>query len=89
MTGRVLIPNHFNKKAPDVFDCVNFLSTFGDSLQVLKPDVIRAEFNRRAKAMLMLYENEDIKSSIPVLLRSTHEQTSNELMLERYHNRSY
>lgn len=87
IAGRVLIPNHFNKKAPDAFDCVNFLSGFGDALQVLKPDFIRAEFKRRAKAMLSLYENDDIQNSIPILLKSPHEQTSNELMLGKYDKR--
>ena len=87
ITGHMLIPNHFNKQAPDAFDCVNFLSGFGDSLQVLKPDFIRAEFKRRAKAMLSLYEHDDIQSSIPVLLKSAHEQTSNEWMLGIYDKR--
>ncbi|WP_258808289.1 WYL domain-containing protein [Pseudidiomarina sp. CB1] len=87
VTGKVLIPNHFNKQAPDVFDCVNFLSSFGDSLQVLKPDIVRAEFKRRAEAMISLYENDDIERSIQTLLESAHQQTSNNLMLGVYKKR--
>lgn len=87
ISGQVLIPDHFSHGRPDAFDCVNFLSSFGDSLQVLKPDFIREEFKRRALAMLSLYESDDIQTSIPVLLKSAHQQTSNEVMLDAYDKR--
>lgn len=46
ISGQLPIPDHFSHGRPDAFDCVNFLSSFGDSVQVLKPDFIREEFKR-------------------------------------------
>lgn len=87
ISGQLPIPDHFSHGRPDAFDCVNFLSSFGDSVQVLKPDFIREEFKRRALAMLSLYESEDIQTSIPLLLKSAHQQTSNDVMLDAYDKR--
>lgn len=87
ISGRLLLTTHFTHGGPDAFDCVNFLASFGDALQVLKPSFIRSEFRRRAQNLLSLYEKDSSQSSIPILLKSAHEQTSNEFMLKVYRRR--
>lgn len=85
--GVMTLPNHFNHGGPDIFDCVNFLAGFGDALQVLKPLEIRQELHRRAKSMLSIYEDDSIENSTPILLKSAHQQTANEWMLDTYNTR--
>ncbi|MGS2721021.1 WYL domain-containing protein [Paraglaciecola aestuariivivens] len=86
ITGQILLPKHLNGGV-DVFDCVNYLANFGDALQVLKPNIIRQEFTRRAKAMLQLYTSDKLEISTPILLKSAHHQTSNQHMLEVFNKR--
>lgn len=66
----VTFPLHFNGNRPDGFYIANFLSMFADSVEVLAPDFLRREMQRRSAAMNTLYakgnstSNEDRKAIV-------------------------
>lgn len=73
----IKVPDHFSKdrQGPDPFAIANFLSGFGDSMEVIKPDFLREEMKRRAYNLSKLYS--DQFDSVSVISRSPHEQTGN------------
>lgn len=55
LTDKVTFPLHFNGNRPDGFYIANFLSMFADSVEVLEPDFLRNEMQRRSGSMDKLY----------------------------------
>lgn len=84
----IKVPEHFSeskKGQPDPFAIANFLSTFADSMEVIKPDFLRAEMKRRSDNMAKLYSDEF--DSIQVISKSPHEQTGNAKKLQQIEQR--
>jgi predicted DNA-binding transcriptional regulator YafY len=59
LTEEVTFPLHFNGNRPDGFYIANFLSMYGDSVEVLEPDFLRAEMQRRSSSMDRLYSGDN------------------------------
>jgi predicted DNA-binding transcriptional regulator YafY len=59
LTEEVTFPLHFNGNRPDGFYIANFLSMYADSLEVLEPDFLRAEMQRRSSSMAKLYTTKE------------------------------
>ncbi|MFQ3251613.1 MAG: hypothetical protein ACI9O6_003463 [Glaciecola sp.] len=69
--GQISLPQHFNHDGPDIYDCVNFLSHYGDALEVLKPDFLRDEMKRRATKAAELYSTLELTDKKALIIQSS------------------
>lgn len=69
--GQISLPQHFNHDGPDIYDCVNFLSHYGDALEVLKPDFLRDEMKRRATNAAELYSSLELTDKKALIIQSS------------------
>ncbi|MDT0628062.1 WYL domain-containing protein [Alteromonas sp. W364] len=77
--GQIALPNHFNHDGPDIFDCVNFLSHYGDALEVLKPDFLRDEMKRRATNAAQLYSTRELTDRKAMIIQSSAAEQANDI----------
>jgi hypothetical protein len=85
----IQVPNHFStdkQGQPDPFAMANFLSSFADSMEVIKPDFLRAEMKRRADNLSKIYSHE--YDNVPIIRKSPHEQTGNVKKLQEIQDRN-
>lgn len=86
--AKIKFPHHFSedkKGEPDPFYIANFLSSFADSMEVIKPEFLREEMKRRADNISKLYS--DKHDSIHIINKSHHEQTGNVKKLKEIDDR--
>jgi predicted DNA-binding transcriptional regulator YafY len=87
LRGEVRLPKHFSKDGPDTFDCINYLSRYGDALNIIQPAFLREEMARRVRNMHVLYTEDNPREHARVLLKSAYEQTNNTEMAEQIDKR--